>query len=111
VYHRFREELIARGGEAVTLVRNFRSRPDLIASINGLFGHVLSGGEDFQPAYSPVLPSREDAGESSPMTLFSLGEEVPEPEFLCGLRAHREDCRKHCREGKIRSPGTRGYVS
>jgi ATP-dependent helicase/nuclease subunit A len=85
VYHRFREELIARGGEAVTLVRNFRSRPDLIASINGLFGHVLSGGEDFQPEYSPVLPSREDSGEGSPVTLFSLGEEVPEPEFLCGL--------------------------
>jgi ATP-dependent helicase/nuclease subunit A len=85
VYHRFREELIARGGEATSLVRNFRSRPDLIASINGLFGQVLSGGEDFQPAYSPVLPSREDAGEGSPVTLFSLGEEVPEPEFLCGL--------------------------
>ncbi len=85
VYHRFREELIARGGEAIGLVRNFRSRPDLIASINGLFGHVLSGEEDFQPAYSPVVPHREDAGESAPVTLFSLGEEVPEPEFLCGL--------------------------
>lgn len=85
VYHRFREELIARGGEAIGLVRNFRSRPDLIASINGLFGHVLSGEEDFQPAYSPVVPHREDAGEGSPVTLFSLGEEVPEPEFLCGL--------------------------
>ncbi len=85
VYHRFREELIARGGEAIGLVRNFRSRPDLIASINGLFGHVLSGEEDFQPEYSPVVPHREDAGESSPVTLFSLGEEVPEPDFLCGL--------------------------
>jgi ATP-dependent helicase/nuclease subunit A len=77
VYHRFREELIARGGEAISLVRNFRSRPDLIASINGLFGHVLSGGEDFQPEYSPVLPSREDSGEGSPVTLFSLGETSP----------------------------------
>jgi ATP-dependent helicase/nuclease subunit A len=85
VYHRFREELIARGGEAIGLVRNFRSRPDLIASINGLFGHVLSGEEDFQPGYSPVVPHRKDAGQSSPVTLFSLGEEVPEPEFLCGL--------------------------
>ncbi|NNF83652.1 MAG: UvrD-helicase domain-containing protein, partial [Deltaproteobacteria bacterium] len=85
VYHRFREELIARGGEAIGLVRNFRSRPDLIASINGLFGHVLSGEEDFQPEYSPVVPHREDAGEGSPVTLFSLGEEVPEPDFLCGL--------------------------
>ncbi len=85
VYHRFREELIARGGEAASLVRNFRSRPDLIASINGLFGHILSGGEDFQPGYSPVIPSREDSGEGSPVTLFSLGEEVPEEEFLCGL--------------------------
>jgi ATP-dependent helicase/nuclease subunit A len=85
VYHRFREELIARGGEAIGLVRNFRSRPDLIASINGLFGHVLYGEEDFQPAYSPVVPHRDDVGEGSPVTLFSLGEEVPEPEFLCGL--------------------------
>jgi ATP-dependent helicase/nuclease subunit A len=85
VYHRFREELIARGGEATSLVRNYRSRPDLVASINELFGQVLSGGEDFQPEYSPVVPSREDAGEGSPVTLFTLGEEVPEPEFLCGL--------------------------
>ncbi len=85
VYHRFREELIARGGEAVGLVRNFRSRPDLIASVNGLFGHVLSGEEDFQPAYSPVIADRDDPGEGSPVTLFSLGDEVPEPAFLCGL--------------------------
>lgn len=85
VYHMFRKQLIARGGKAVSLVRNFRSRPDLIASINGLFGHVLAGGEDFQPAYSPVLADRKDAGAGSPVTLFSLGEEVPEPEFLCGL--------------------------
>lgn len=85
VYRRFRETLLAGGGEAVALVRNFRSRPDLIASVHGIFRAVFTGREDFSPACPPVAAARGDAGEGAPVTLFSLGEEVPEPEFLCGL--------------------------
>ena len=85
VYHRFREELVAAGGGTITLVRNFRSRPDLVAAVNGLFGHVFPGGEDFSPPYSPVVSHRQDAAEGDAATLFSLGEGVEEAGFLCGL--------------------------
>jgi ATP-dependent helicase/nuclease subunit A len=85
VYHRFRKELVARGGETITLERNFRSRPDLIAAVNGLFGHVLAGGEDFSPSYSPVVAHRQDAGDGEAASYFSLEEGVEEAEFLCGL--------------------------
>jgi len=85
VYHRFQNELVARGGETITLERNFRSRPNLIAAVNGLFGHVLTGGEDFSPPYAPVVAHRRDAGEEDAPVLFSLGEGVEEAEFLCGL--------------------------
>jgi ATP-dependent helicase/nuclease subunit A len=85
VYHRFREDLVSRGGAPITLVRNFRSRPDLIAAVNGIFRHVLAGGEDFSPSYSPVVPYRQDAGDGAAVTLFRLEEGVEEAGFLCGL--------------------------
>jgi ATP-dependent helicase/nuclease subunit A len=85
VYSRFRKEMLSKAGEGVALVRNFRSRPDLLDAVNGLFGQVLSGGEDFDPAYVPVVPYRQDPGTGSPATLYTLGEEVREAEFVCGL--------------------------
>ncbi len=85
VYQRFRKAIASRGGGTITLVRNFRSRPDLVAAVNGLFGHVLSGGEDFSPPYSPVVAYRQDAAGGDAVTLFSLEEGVGEAEFLCGL--------------------------
>jgi ATP-dependent exoDNAse (exonuclease V) beta subunit len=85
VYRRFREEMVASGGEDVPLSRNFRSRPDLVATLNGLFSRVLQGGEDFAPAYAPVVPNRTDPGDGHPVTLYSLGSAVDEPEFLSGL--------------------------
>jgi ATP-dependent helicase/nuclease subunit A len=85
VYCRFREKMLSRSGEGIALVRNFRSRPDLLAAVNGLFGHVLSGGEDFSPAYVPVVPNRQDPGTGNAVTLFTLGEEVREAEFACAL--------------------------
>ncbi len=85
VYRRFRDDLVSRGGSSITLVRNYRSRPDLLAAVNGLFGNVLAGGEDFSPAYSAVDPHRKDRADGEAVTLFSLGEEVEEAEFLCGL--------------------------
>ncbi|HSL92071.1 MAG TPA: UvrD-helicase domain-containing protein, partial [Candidatus Limnocylindrales bacterium] len=85
VYARFREEMLSRSGEGIALVRNFRSRPDLLDTVNGLFGHILSGREDFSPAYLPVVPHREDSGTGSPVTLYALGEEVREADFVGGL--------------------------
>ena len=85
VYRKFRKEMVDAGGEDVPLSRNFRSRPDLLATLNGLFGRVLSGGEDFSPAYAPVEPHRSDPGEGPPVTLYELDPGVDEAEFLSGL--------------------------
>ncbi len=85
VYSRFRKEMLSKAGEGVALVRNFRSRPDLLDAVNGLFGQVLSGGEDFDPAYVSVVPYRKDPGTGSPATRYALGDDVREAEFVCGL--------------------------
>jgi len=85
VYRKFREGMVASGGEDVPLSRNFRSRPDLVATLNGLFSRVLRGGEDFSPAYASVVPHRTDSGDGHPVTLYSLAAAVDEPEFLSGL--------------------------
>jgi hypothetical protein len=76
--------MLSRSGEGCAGPQ-LRSRPDLLAAVNGLFGHILSGGEDFSPAYLPVVPHREDPGTGSPVTLFTLGEEVREADFVCSL--------------------------
>ncbi len=85
VYNRFRADLLAEGGEGITLVRNFRSRPDLIGAINGLFEYVLPGGEDFSPSYAPVVSHRRDSGTGEAATLYALEEGVAEAEFISGL--------------------------
>jgi len=85
VYSRFRKEMLSKAGEGVALVRNFRSRPDLLDAVNGLFARVLSGREDFSPAYVPVVSYRQDPGTGSPATRYALGDDVREAEFVCGL--------------------------
>jgi ATP-dependent exoDNAse (exonuclease V) beta subunit len=85
VYRKFREEMVASGGEDVPLSSNFRSRPELVATLNGLFSRILRGGEDFSPAYAPVVAYRTDPGEGHPVTLYALDAAVDEPEFLSGL--------------------------
>ncbi|MGE5247560.1 MAG: UvrD-helicase domain-containing protein [Verrucomicrobiota bacterium] len=85
VYQKFRREMIDIGGEGVSLSRNFRSRPDLLGALNGLFAAVLPGGEDFSPAYAGVEPHRADPGEGAPVTLYELGADVDEAEFLAAL--------------------------
>ncbi|MBP2673180.1 MAG: UvrD/REP helicase, partial [Deltaproteobacteria bacterium] len=85
VYRKFRAEMVEAGGEDVPLSRNFRSRPDLLATLNGLFGRILPGGEDFSPAYAPVDPNRTDPGEGHPVALYELDAGVDEAEFLSGL--------------------------
>jgi ATP-dependent helicase/nuclease subunit A len=85
VYRKFREGMVAAGGEDVPLARNFRSRPDLLATLNGLFSRILTGGEDFSPAYTPVVPNREDPGEGHPVSLYRLDPSVDEAKFLAAL--------------------------
>ncbi|MGE5283364.1 MAG: UvrD-helicase domain-containing protein [Actinomycetota bacterium] len=85
VYRKFREAMIDAGGEDVPLTRNFRSRPDLLATLSGLFSRVLPGGEDFSPAHAPVVPDRNDPGEGHPVSLYRLDPAVDESEFLAAL--------------------------
>lgn len=85
VYRKFREGMVDAGGEDVPLTRNFRSRPDLLATLSGLFSRVLSGGEDFSPAYARVEPDRNDPGEGHPVSLYRLDPAVDEAEFLAAL--------------------------
>jgi len=67
------------------LSRNFRSRPDLLATLSGIFSRVLSGGEDFSPAYAHVVADRNDPGEGHPVSLYRLDPGVDEAEFLAAL--------------------------
>jgi len=85
VYRKFREGMVDAGGEDVPLTRNFRSRPDLLATLSGLFSRVLSGGEDFSPAYAHVEADRDDPGEGHPVSLYRLDPAVDESEFLAAL--------------------------
>ena len=85
VYRKFREGMVDAGGEDVPLARNFRSRPDLLATLSGLFSRVLSGGEDFSPAYAHVVADRKDPGEGHPVSLYRLDPAVDESEFLAAL--------------------------
>ena len=85
VYRKFREGMVDAGGEDVPLTRNFRSRPDLLATLSGLFSRVLSGGEDFSPAYAHVEADRNDPGEGHPVSLYRLDPAVDESEFLAAL--------------------------
>ncbi len=85
VYRKFREGMVDAGGEDVPLSRNFRSRPDLLATLSGIFSRVLSGGEDFSPAYAHVVADRNDPGEGHPVSLYRLDPGVDEAEFLAGL--------------------------
>jgi ATP-dependent helicase/nuclease subunit A len=77
--------MVDAGGEDVPLARNFRSRPDLLATLSGLFSRVLSGGEDFSPAYAHVVADRNDPGEGHPVSLYRLDPAVDESEFLAAL--------------------------
>ncbi|MBP2677464.1 MAG: UvrD/REP helicase, partial [Deltaproteobacteria bacterium] len=85
VYRKFREGMVDAGGEDVPLARNFRSRPDLLATLSGLFSRVLSGGEDFSPAYTHVVADRNDSGEGHPVSLYRLDPAVDESKFLAAL--------------------------
>ncbi len=59
IFRERRRKLQAEGA-AIALAHNFRSRPPLIAAVNGVFG------ERFGDAYTPLIAAREGKGESDP---------------------------------------------
>ncbi len=55
-------DVASQGGELISLVANFRSRPGVLATVNALFDAVMDeslGGVDYADGQS-LLPSRED---------------------------------------------------
>ena len=65
----FRAAAAAAPGSARVdvLQTNFRSRPDLVAWQNDVFGTIIAPHADFpraQPEYQPLVPYREDGGHS-----------------------------------------------
>ena len=69
VYRKFRKDMVDAGGEDVPLSRNFRSRPDLLATLNGMFGRILSARGGFLPGVrahrpAPVRPRRGAPGHA-----------------------------------------------
>ena len=60
IFRERRRRLHAEGA-AIALAHNFRSRPPLIAAINGIFG------ERFGDAYTPLIAAREEGHEDTPL--------------------------------------------
>jgi ATP-dependent helicase/nuclease subunit A len=58
---RERQRELHAAGAALALVHNFRSRPPLIAAINGVFG------ERFGDVYTPLIAAREEGHEDTPL--------------------------------------------
>ncbi len=65
IFRERRRRLHAEGA-AIALAHNFRSRPPLIAAINGLFG------ERFGDSYTPLIAAREEAHEDTPVVELLL---------------------------------------
>ena len=47
-------------GGRVDLTTNFRSAPDVLKTINAIFGYLIQPEPEAQPAYAALLPSREN---------------------------------------------------
>ncbi len=62
IFRERRRRLHAEGA-AIALAHNFRSRPTLVAAINGVFG------ERFGDAYTPLIAAREAHGEDAPASV------------------------------------------
>jgi ATP-dependent helicase/nuclease subunit A len=60
IFRERRRRLHAEGA-AIALAHNFRSRPPLIAAINGVFG------ERFGDAYTPLIAARDESHEDTPV--------------------------------------------
>ncbi len=75
IFRERRRRLHAEGA-AIALAHNFRSRPPLIAAVNGVFG------ERFGEAYTPLIAARDEVHEDTPLA---------EPGMLvdAGMRAQR----------------------
>ncbi|MCD8139041.1 MAG: UvrD-helicase domain-containing protein [Planctomycetaceae bacterium] len=92
VYQEIKNRILACGGRVLGLSANFRSQPCLLDWVNATFSHhdgldrtpeavALSGKfapeeSEYSPAYVPLLPGREPAGDSAFRGVYSL-ETIP----------------------------------
>ncbi|MFH1690204.1 MAG: UvrD-helicase domain-containing protein [Candidatus Eisenbacteria bacterium] len=56
--------IVGRAGEVLELVENFRTRPEIVESVNAVFSEIMHPPEDgrrYQPEYAPLSSFRERA--------------------------------------------------
>jgi ATP-dependent helicase/nuclease subunit A len=63
-YGRARRRLLEQGGEELLLTSNFRSRPEVIATVNGLFAPWIGPSSEFEPDYVPFDACRDSANDA-----------------------------------------------
>jgi ATP-dependent exoDNAse (exonuclease V) beta subunit len=79
------ERIVARQGKVLDLSLNFRSRPQVVEWVNGLFSGLIQPSEDgfYQPAYRPIIASVPKRGDAS-VLLLPLAPQVPIGEASAG---------------------------
>ena len=71
VFKTLQRELAAQGGSVVSLSRNYRSRPGLIAFFNRLFARVMEKPEeDFEAGFEALTPAVPPGRNPPEVTLF-----------------------------------------
>jgi ATP-dependent exoDNAse (exonuclease V) beta subunit len=71
VFKALKRELEAQGGSVVSLSRNYRSRPGLIAFFNRVFAKVMADPrDDFEAEFEPLVPALPEGRHKPRVTLF-----------------------------------------
>ncbi len=72
------EEILSRQGAILDLSLNFRSRPQVVDWVNGLFCNLIRPSQEgfYQPSYRPIIASCPEREEAS-VVLMPLAPQVP----------------------------------
>ena len=72
------EEILSRQGAVLDLSLNFRSRPQVVNWVNGVFSNLIRPSEEgfYQPPYRPIIASCPEREEAS-VLLMPLAPQIP----------------------------------
>lgn len=73
-FEAFEREMVAQGALQVTLRDNFRSRPALLSTVNGVFDRMMVARPGLQPAYAALQAARSSTGDAALGVFFIDGE-------------------------------------